>query len=69
MLQAIKLLIKPPLKAIRTKCLECAGSRAAVRKCENKDCALYALRMGRNPNRKGIGRPGGNPALNRTVRL
>jgi len=58
-----------PLKAIRAKCLECAGSRHAVLNCRNGDCALYALRFGKNPHRKGIGRPGGNPLLNSTVRL
>ena len=58
-----------PLRLIRAKCLECAGGRGAVRKCQEAKCALHGLRMGRNPNRQGIGRPGGNPLLNRPVRL
>lgn len=58
-----------PLKAIRVKCLECQGGRKAVRNCEVAECALFAFRFGRNPKRKGIGRPGGNPALNCAVRL
>lgn len=58
-----------PLKRIRGKCLDCAGGRIAVRKCQEKECLLFACRMGKNPNRQGIGRPGGNPALNRGVRL
>jgi hypothetical protein len=59
-----------PLKAIRSKCLECqTGSRKAVRNCETLDCALFSFKEGRNPNRKGIGRVGGNPLLNSAVRL
>jgi len=58
-----------PLKAIRLKCLECAGSRKAVRKCETTDCALHGFKEGRNPHRRGLGRSGGNPALNSHVRL
>ena len=59
-----------PLKAIRIKCLECqAGSRKAIKNCETPDCALFSFREGRNPHRRGIGRLGGNPTLNCTVRL
>lgn len=58
-----------PLKAIRTKCLECAGGRKAVKKCETANCALFSFKEGRNPRRKGIGRPGGNPLLNTISRL
>jgi hypothetical protein len=46
------------LKAIRMKCVECAGSPHSVRGCTFSDCALYPYRLGRNPNRSGIG---GNP--------
>lgn len=50
----------PPVRAIRARCLECAGSRKKVRDCgrgpEASDpCALHPYRMGRNPAREGIG--------------
>lgn len=61
--------VKTPLKAIRAKCLECAGDRKAVKKCEISNCALNRFKEGRNPARKGIGRPGGNPCLNTISRL
>ena len=39
-------------KAIRRKCLDCAGgSRAEVRACPREECPLHALRLGKNPNR------------------
>ena len=45
-----------PLKAIRAKCLDCMCDQLAeVRLCPCKDCPLYPYRMGRNPNRAGIG--------------
>lgn len=44
------------LKAIRLKCLDCSGqSQADVRDCVIPECVLYPYRMGKNPNRKGIG--------------
>ena len=47
---------KTPMKAIRVKCLECsAGQAKEVRECLIHDCALYPFRLGKNPNRKGIG--------------
>lgn len=46
-----------PLKAIRAKCLECAGRRKAVRNCEEANCPLFAFRFGKNPKRRGIGAP------------
>lgn len=50
-----------PLRAIRARCLECAGGRKAVRECprgpeSSEPCAVFAFRMGRNPARAGIGR-------------
>lgn len=52
-----------PLKAIRKNCLECSSNNASeVNNCIIKDCALYPFRLGKNPNRKGIG---GNPDFNR----
>lgn len=49
-----------PIRAIRTRCLECAGSRKGVRDCHRgpgseQPCAVYPFRMGRNPSRSGIG--------------
>ena len=49
---------RTPLKAIRSKCIGCAGSARSVRICTFSDCPLFAYRLGRNPNRSGIG---GNP--------
>ena len=50
-----------PVKAIRAKCLECAGSRKRVHDCDrgpeaSEPCPLHPYRMGRNPARTGIGR-------------
>lgn len=45
-----------PLKAIRVKCLECAGSPKEVRNCPIYNCPLYPYRMGHNPKRQGVGR-------------
>lgn len=45
-----------PLKAIRAKCLDCVCFQPSeVRKCPAKECPLWPFRMGRNPNRAGIG--------------
>jgi len=45
-----------PLKAIRFKCLECCCNNAAeVKRCHITDCTLWPFRMGKNPNRAGIG--------------
>ncbi len=53
-----------PLKAIRKKCLDCScDSAKEVKLCTIPECALYPFRFGHNPNRKGIGRTGGNPDL------
>lgn len=45
-----------PIRAIRTKCSECAGSPRAATRCENEGCPLHLYRSGRNPARAGIGR-------------
>ena len=46
-----------PIKAIRAKRLECsAGQLKEVRDCVIHDCPLYPYRMGKNPNRRGIGK-------------
>jgi hypothetical protein len=44
-----------PLKAIREKCVECAGARKEVKLCQDVNCTLFPYRLGRNPARKGIG--------------
>ena len=46
-----------PVKSIRVKCLDCcAGQASEVRNCEINECSLFPFRMGKNPNRKGMGR-------------
>lgn len=55
-----------PLKAIRTKCLDCCcGNPNEVRLCPVVDCPLYPYRDGHNPKRKGLGCKGGNPYLSK----
>lgn len=45
-----------PLKAIRLKCLDCCcGSAHEVKLCTAEKCQLYLFRLGKNPNRAGIG--------------
>lgn len=45
-----------PIQAIRQNCLECScGSSYEVNNCIITDCPLYKYRLGKNPNRKGIG--------------
>ncbi len=40
-----------PMKAIRTKCLDCsAGSSNEVKLCPVKSCPLFPYRFGKNPN-------------------
>jgi hypothetical protein len=44
-----------PVRAIRAKCLVCAGGKKSIRTCESESCPLYLYRMGHNPARAGIG--------------
>jgi hypothetical protein len=45
-----------PLRAIRRYCITCcANSLSEVRKCKSDKCWLYPYRMGKNPDRKGVG--------------
>ena len=45
-----------PIKAIRFKCQECSNFQPSeIRNCVITDCPLYPFRMGKNPNRSGIG--------------
>lgn len=42
--------VPTPIKAIRTKCVECcAGSRHEVGRCHIEDCSLWPYRKGRRP--------------------
>ena len=51
-----------PVKAVREKCRDCSTYRTKeIRNCKHTDCDLHPYRMGKNPNRKGIG---GNSNLN-----
>ena len=44
--------VKPPVKAIRAKCLDCTcGHPAEVRNCTIKTCPLYPYRMGHRPKK------------------
>ena len=44
-----------PVKAIREKCLECAGTWLDVEKCEFSDCSLFPYRFDTKlPLKKGI---------------
>lgn len=46
-----------PIKAIREKCMDCSVFQPKeIRTCHIIDCALFLFRMGKNPNRKGIGK-------------
>ena len=36
-------------KAIRAKCIDCAGNSVEVRKCPCYKCPLWAFRLGRSP--------------------
>jgi hypothetical protein len=54
--------VLPVLKAIRANCMECCGGyltdsekKAAIKGCRVTSCDLHRFRMGKNPNRKGIG--------------
>jgi len=47
-----------PVRAIRRKCTECAGSQRAATRCKKEDCPLHTYRAGRNPARAGIGGSG-----------
>ena len=45
-----------PLKAIRKNCLDCTNQKPKeIRLCLDTKCPLHPFRMGKNPNRKGIG--------------
>ena len=45
-----------PLQSIRKNCLDCsAGSVSEVNNCIIHHCPLYHYRLGKNPQRRGIG--------------
>ena len=53
-----------PINSIRAKCIECSGgSLKEVQFCVIPECTLYLFRMGKNPNRKGIG----NKNISKTI--
>ncbi len=41
-----------PLKAIRERCITCAGGRKLAATCPKTDCALYPYRFGKYPPQK-----------------
>ena len=44
------------IKSIRIRCIDCCGHQLSrVSGCEEAECPLHPFRMGRNPNRAGIG--------------
>ena len=55
--------MKTPMKAIRSKCLDCCcDSAKEVKMCTLRDCALHSYRMGKNPNMAHRGKKGEIPA-------
>ena len=48
--RAKQLGVRPPLRAIRRKCVDdcCAGSHKLANDCQITDCELWAYRLGRN---------------------
>jgi hypothetical protein len=54
--QEVKMRKLTSIKAIRVKCLDCSGFQPSeVRNCGIPECPLFPYRMGKNPNRVGIG--------------
>ena len=47
----------PMMKAIRLKCLDCAGTSQEVLGCTSSTCPLWPYRTGRNPFNKRKGNP------------
>jgi hypothetical protein len=48
------------LAAIKRRCLDCSdGTAAGAKGCAHTGCDLWSFRMGRNPNRAGVGRKDG----------
>ena len=55
-----------PIKAIRAKCLDCSGFQPSeVRNCYITECPIFPYRMGKNPNRRGIGKKNSIPTPKR----
>lgn len=50
------------IKAIKERCKDC-HTEGLVKDCEFTDCQLYSFRLGKNPNRKGMGNVKGNPNM------
>jgi len=50
---------RPSVGLIRKFCLECMnGARALVSDCPTETCPIHPYRMGKNPNRAGMGGTG-----------
>jgi hypothetical protein len=49
----------PTLAAIKRRCMDCAGGAViGAKSCTSYDCDLWPFRVGKNPNRAGIGNAG-----------
>lgn len=44
-----------PIRAIRAKCVECAGGKVAATACSKEECSLHPYRTGHYPARMGCG--------------
>lgn len=54
-----------PIKAIRAKCRDCSNDQEKeIRECPIEKCPLFPYRMGKNPNRAGMGNK--NPSFLRS---
>lgn len=42
-----------PVRAIRAKCLVCAGGKKSIRTCESESCPLYPYLDGSEPREEG----------------
>lgn len=51
-----------PLQVIKEHCIACGGHEEHPRDCKVTECELFPFRLGKNPNRAGIGNPSPNQA-------
>lgn len=51
-----------PLQVIKAHCIACGGHEEHPRDCTVTDCKLFPFRLGKNPNRAGIGNHSPNQA-------
>jgi hypothetical protein len=45
--------VRTPLRVIRSKCLDCAGSAQLVKACRIETCPLWSYRFGHDPKLRG----------------